>query len=483
MRKRLLVFCLFLVIYCYSYSQSIFEHLFDFNRPDNEFPLELKLFDYNSDGFDEIIIGFSLDSSWEFCIYDHNGNQIVDHQIQLNDNEELLNFEIYSNINPYLIVTLKSGLQEMKLINYELPTFNIDDQSVYSIGDLIYAPFLDSFEIDNLTVISENNIVYLNLGIQTISWTGGGGISNIFTEDFLSIFEISDQINFLSTITECIYVNPNSKIAYGNYKYTIESSTGTSTSFHAWLKQIVYSINPSANDIWENDGVIDLVTSEDNTFQTYGTVFTFRIHNERNYYCLDPDFNSILWETTSFNILGNQCNSNFIINDNDNYVIHSHNNKIEILNRIDGSCVHFEEIDFYPKKIYKSIDNQMIFVEYNQGDSYGSVYKLENINFVSVHNNEISSTLNSLMNYPNPFNPSTTIEFAIQNDSNVELSIFNTKGQNIKTLIQNELTKGQHSILWKGDDEFGKQVSSGIYYYKLYVNGKNEAVKKCLLLK
>jgi len=86
-------------------------------------------------------------------------------------------------------------------------------------------------------------------------------------------------------------------------------------------------------------------------------------------------------------------------------------------------------------------------------------------------------------NYPNPFNPSTTIEFSIQNDSNIELSFYNIKGQKINALAQDDFTKGSHSIIWNGDDESGQPVSSGIYLYKLNVNGKTEAVKKCLLLK
>ena len=88
-----------------------------------------------------------------------------------------------------------------------------------------------------------------------------------------------------------------------------------------------------------------------------------------------------------------------------------------------------------------------------------------------------------LSNYPNPFNPSTPIEFLIQNDSEIDISIYNIKGQIINTLTQNEYTKGSHSIIWNGDDQMGKSVSSGIYYYKLNVNGITEAVKKCLLLK
>ncbi len=88
-----------------------------------------------------------------------------------------------------------------------------------------------------------------------------------------------------------------------------------------------------------------------------------------------------------------------------------------------------------------------------------------------------------LSNYPNPFNPTTTIEFSIQNDSKVELIIYNIKGQKIKTLANNDFAKGSHSIIWNGDNVSGKSISSGVYLYKLNVNGKTEVMKKCLLLK
>jgi len=86
-------------------------------------------------------------------------------------------------------------------------------------------------------------------------------------------------------------------------------------------------------------------------------------------------------------------------------------------------------------------------------------------------------------NFPNPFNPFTTFMFSLQIDSNVELLIFNIKGQKIKTATNNEFTQGSHSIEWNGKDESNKSVGSGIYFYKLIVNGRTEAAKKCLLLK
>lgn len=86
-------------------------------------------------------------------------------------------------------------------------------------------------------------------------------------------------------------------------------------------------------------------------------------------------------------------------------------------------------------------------------------------------------------NYPNPFNPTTTISFSIPNENKVELSVYNIKGQKVKTLVNNELDKGIHSVVWYGDDEAGKSVSSGVYFYKLNVNGTSNQIRKCILMK
>ena len=103
---------------------------------------------------------------------------------------------------------------------------------------------------------------------------------------------------------------------------------------------------------------------------------------------------------------------------------------------------------------------------------------------VDVDENEIVFAYNdfNLMNYPNPFNPETTIKFSIQQDLKVELSIFNIKGQKVKTLINEEMQNGKHTAVWSGLDSNNKHVSSGIYLYKIKA-GNQESVKRMLLLK
>ncbi|MBT3755149.1 MAG: T9SS type A sorting domain-containing protein [Candidatus Cloacimonetes bacterium] len=86
-------------------------------------------------------------------------------------------------------------------------------------------------------------------------------------------------------------------------------------------------------------------------------------------------------------------------------------------------------------------------------------------------------------NYPNPFNPSTTISFSVsQTSSFVTLGIYNLKGQKVKNLVNDQLPAGQHSVVWNGKDDNKKSVSSGIYFYKL-ITEDNTETKKMLLLK
>ncbi|MBN2830250.1 MAG: T9SS type A sorting domain-containing protein [Candidatus Cloacimonetes bacterium] len=73
----------------------------------------------------------------------------------------------------------------------------------------------------------------------------------------------------------------------------------------------------------------------------------------------------------------------------------------------------------------------------------------------------------SLKNYPNPFNPETTISFTLKQREHVTLEIFNAKGQLVNKLVSETLNAGTHSLVWKGNDKDGKKAASGVYFYRL----------------
>ena len=76
-------------------------------------------------------------------------------------------------------------------------------------------------------------------------------------------------------------------------------------------------------------------------------------------------------------------------------------------------------------------------------------------------------------NYPNPFNPSTTIKFSIPINSNIKLIVYNLLGQVVKVLANEDISAGNYSVMWNGTDNYGLQVSSGIYFYELKAKGNN----------
>ncbi len=146
-------------------------------------------------------------------------------------------------------------------------------------------------------------------------------------------------------------------------------------------------------------------------------------------------------------------------------------------------------------KIFYSNDYAETFTEY--------FHHLTEDYFVSVEDQPINQPSQeiTLNNFPNPFNPSTTISLSLTTEitEDTKLIIYNLKGQKVKDLSPSlchgeffdKLRTGSieprgetnYSVIWNGKDDSDKSVCSGIYFYKLKVNDKTKAVKKCLLLK
>lgn len=96
----------------------------------------------------------------------------------------------------------------------------------------------------------------------------------------------------------------------------------------------------------------------------------------------------------------------------------------------------------------------------------------------------LPKTFSLAASYPNPFNPSTTISFTIpqRQSAHVNLTIFDTRGAVVKTLVDGQREAGDYSVFWDGGDNRGNRVSSGVYFYRLQA-GDYTAVRKMVLLK
>jgi len=85
-------------------------------------------------------------------------------------------------------------------------------------------------------------------------------------------------------------------------------------------------------------------------------------------------------------------------------------------------------------------------------------------------------------NYPNPFNPETVIEYELPEESHVTLTVYNVLGQEIRRLENEVKPGGYYKVVWDGKNEFGGQVATGIYFYRLEA-GAFTSIRKMMILK
>ena len=123
-----------------------------------------------------------------------------------------------------------------------------------------------------------------------------------------------------------------------------------------------------------------------------------------------------------------------------------------------------------------------------QGQNHGGSIRYTAIDFdlsnLPVSEKDIETPVVHRMlaqNFPNPFNPTTNIQFNLPADSDVKLSVYNVRGQLVNTLLNDSLIAGSHQVTWNGTDNNNRSVASGIYFYRLEANGQNETRRMILM--
>ena len=111
-----------------------------------------------------------------------------------------------------------------------------------------------------------------------------------------------------------------------------------------------------------------------------------------------------------------------------------------------------------------------------------NVYDCE---YVSVENNQITNIYPvNISNYPNPFNPSTTISFNLAKTAkDTKITIYNLKGEKVRSINVTDCKQGENKVVWNGKDDNNKKVASGVYLYQLKQNGKAMVTKKMIMVK
>lgn len=490
------------------YADVNFNELFDF-QPEALTVHKTWFEDYDNDGEDEFLIHYKYTNN--IHVYEING-ELVDSFYQ---NPNLYYFS-FSNIDYQL-----DWINEYNPVNYDanlkIYLREIQSQTILDSLSILYNSGTNSntlFTVENVKFVSSD------FG-ERILVTGKNhhfdyGLDNETNIDHIYVIAFeSESLTHLDTVenygSTLLINNTQPELVSHGYnetinhdmegwakdltvhfgKYNIETQTLTeifqySGSEYVYLGNYSYSHFPTFIMLTNNDD-----------FQEYGSVFSFKSRNTNTELIdqvirMDQTLTDTLWtqedlflQTTGWiytgarlgNVLGNDKLILFGMTPNSQ-------SNLEIVDLNNGYSLHNQQTNIESYRITNFVKNSIgkfhfVTLQYQ----LGKLYEMDISSFVVTEESIIQSVLSQISNYPNPFNPSTTIEFSIQNDSKIDLMILNIKGQNVKTLTNEFLNAGDHSILWNGVDDFGNLVSSGLYLIKLNINGKTEAVKKCLMLK
>ena len=117
------------------------------------------------------------------------------------------------------------------------------------------------------------------------------------------------------------------------------------------------------------------------------------------------------------------------------------------------------------------------------GGNIGEVFLTGNtITDIILNDSSLPLDYSLEQNFPNPFNPSTVIKYSIPNLTNVTISIFNSLGQRVNTLVNKKQGVGNYKVNWNGTDQSGNNVSTGVYFYQINA-GEFIQTRKMLLIK
>ena len=459
---------------------SFYQEKFRFNKINIDDELcDIQLFDFNGDGQKEIYICYknSIDRNFRILGIDINGETILNEIIQIDNEDE--NLEKVSlikyNNTGFVVAILKTSegsggyplynnydiiIRVHSLVNLQIIA---EDISSFNNYDGCYTKKLKTYS-------DSESFIYVGLRISYNEFWGGSS----FDKTIRCLFSGSAliDVNYLNGIGSLLH--PQSNLGAGYYYWWDDlGGSGSSISFKSLDNLFTFASS-------SNTSGYGLLSQNDEFFEYYGCV----IYIEGYLKCYSPDFSILLWQTQMPFPIG-FCSATITYENNNHYLLFYKisNETFNIINRMNGQIVYTQPTSLHPFSIKKTASDELILFE-NIEDEY-IVYTNDPNYYTGIEDNEIPqiSEKCNLKNYPNPFNPTTTIQFSNeQNQQNeqIKIEIYNIKGQKIK---QYSIFNLQSSIVWDGKDENNNPVGSGIYFYQLNVDGQTKASKKCLLLK
>ncbi len=236
----------------------------------------------------------------------------------------------------------------------------------------------------------------------------------------------------------------------------IEITDGINIAWHQGDEVRMQKISYDGNRMWDQEGIV--ITNQNPN------------RSDMELAKLSDDKLMLLWTS----------------NDNYTKII-----KFNLINS-DGSLLLGEDaltltsyIGYEQATVTSMLNNNRAMVYWSQSiEGYSNLLSAQLIDFSSVENepnDTVPLAFNLDQNYPNPFNPQTNISFQVNHPGKVIIEIYNIKGQKVKSLLNDNLQAGKHSLVWNGTNESGRNVASGIYFTKIKTTHGSKTIKMILM--
>ncbi len=247
---------------------------------------------------------------------------------------------------------------------------------------------------------------------------------------------------------------------------------------------------------WQSPYGYSLAADDDNfprDLTMYGEAIVVADEDEtsgiNSYYVYDIDtfeliwsYQTIMWFLSFAYITDNDLPEVIFYHEEENGVVYPTTVAIVSMTTSEEVIIVDQEEGVYPIPFISGFAHDKLILQYYAPDDD----RREPL-YVEVWGDGSSSTTNNVVpniganlrqNFPNPFNPSTTINYSLKKSGNVELSIYNVKGQLVDTIVNEYQNIDDYSIVWNSS-----KISSGMYFYQISIDGNQTEAKKAICIK
>jgi hypothetical protein len=452
---------------------------------EHNFPYADKINFQIIDSFDDeqqvIALSGIIETHLVVFMYSLNGDLICNAEYELGEEEYFYSTTIFKKNGDYHVSYFD---RNSRFILYNISN-QIAVQDVYisdEEGNLL--PFdLSTNRIKVQTYFYDDELFFILSG-RSLDYQEGGGYYWEWQTPQTFIFD--SQLDCIASYENCDNFLINSNLVTGIKRTYFSDHGDGNASYTSWIYAIEENEFPFVLSEWrEINEPIFVVSSDHEINANIGFVYsTYDMANQvSHFFCIFD--NQMVWENERESFQGSNATNVFLNEQNCLFVI-GHNNKIMVLDHDTGEIIHTETLDLHLLNVYNLSDENIILVDF--GYAVLDIYEIDSINFqVSTDENNLPQANSiTITNFPNPFNPTTTIlfsgEFFAPNEQ-ITIEIYNIKGQKIRQFnIQNSELK-INKIVWNGNDESGKTVSSGVYLYQIKSVAGVLGSKKMILMK